>query len=398
MYNIKHRLDHKLIMLTEIEMPSYASPREQVTRTISEWIRTGILSPGAALPPENVISEQLKVARGTVRSGLDELEKNGVITKINRRRYVHREQRQAAPNLIADTVMVLGISSDNPLRYKDTGYMDAVQAGSLEQLMHDGLHSLNLQTAKLNEQVFNQLLSLSPRGALMFQDLLRSERGKAILRLLKKNFIPVVVDYEYPATLDCDRVLSDHFQGNYLLTRKLIDRGYRRILSFVPDSKEEFWLERKRAGYLQALREAGLNPLPPPPAFKWNTPVNAWDREAFDNFVRGYAGHLVEYFTSPEPPDAVMVVTDWDVPLVSSAIRLFGKTPGRDVAIVGYDNKSSSCHWNVFAPDLPAFTVDKRNTETGRRMVEILRQRLAGQLPPEPAVQLVAPQIIENKA
>ena len=82
--------------ITKEPLISY-SPREQVAFTVKNWISQGELSPGSSVPPEEELSRQLKVARGTIRSGLDLLEKKGVIVKRKRRRYV-AEQKEVSRN------------------------------------------------------------------------------------------------------------------------------------------------------------------------------------------------------------------------------------------------------------------------------------------------------------
>jgi DNA-binding LacI/PurR family transcriptional regulator len=91
-----------------------------------------------------------------------------------------------------------------------------------------------------------------------------------------------------------------------------------------------------------------------------------------------------------------MVVSDREVFTVAAALRSLGVEPGRDARIVGYDNYWSDCierSWEPFEPDA---TVDKLNRRTGADMVELLLERAAGQLPPEPQLRVVAPRLIVN--
>jgi GntR family transcriptional regulator, arabinose operon transcriptional repressor len=68
------------------------SPRKKVTKSVREWIKDGIYTSGNRLPTEMEISCQLKVARGTVRTGLMELVKEGIL-----------EQRRGVGTFVGET-------------------------------------------------------------------------------------------------------------------------------------------------------------------------------------------------------------------------------------------------------------------------------------------------------
>jgi DNA-binding LacI/PurR family transcriptional regulator len=107
------------------------------------------------------------------------------------------------------------------------------------------------------------------------------------------------------------------------------------------------------------------------------------------------AGYLVEYFVGPNPPDAVMAASDGPANIVAAALRLFGKVPGRDVLVTGYDN-----YWKGLSDQAaPAATVDKRNGEIGRALVDLVLARAAGKLTVgQPEHRLVAPRLVSAES
>ena len=62
--------------------------RDKVVNLVESWVASGKLRAGDSLPAEQKISDDLGIARGTVRSGLKLLEDRKVICKRNQRRIV----------------------------------------------------------------------------------------------------------------------------------------------------------------------------------------------------------------------------------------------------------------------------------------------------------------------
>lgn len=59
-----------------VKIPLYVTAYE----TISSWLRDGKYKPGEKLPGENILSEQLKVSRGTLRQAMLLLQEDGLVS------------------------------------------------------------------------------------------------------------------------------------------------------------------------------------------------------------------------------------------------------------------------------------------------------------------------------
>jgi DNA-binding LacI/PurR family transcriptional regulator len=192
-----------------------------------------------------------------------------------------------------------------------------------------------------------------------------------------------------------DRVISDHQLGAYQLTRLLIERGHKRIVKMWPQDPWGYWFQQRYLGYERAMNEAGLKALPPLQCLNTPGEVNENEAEAeFRRAARLLAGNLIELMTGSQAPDAIMVHSDVEYHIVAAACRIFGREPGRDIEIVGYDNvwaDMKPCKWE---PSAPLATVDKRNYECGQELVRLLLARDAGTLPVEPQCSLVAPEMV----
>jgi DNA-binding LacI/PurR family transcriptional regulator len=142
----------------------------------------------------------------------------------------------------------------------------------------------------------------------------------------------------------------------------------------------------------RAAAEAGIAPVPIHSTPDRPIPVSPTD---WDHYARIEAGHLLAAFGPKLDVDAIMVTSDRDAFITAAAVRLFGKEPGRDVLIAGYDNTYTLCEEHASEPSMPTLTVDKRRELTGEMMIQLLTDRASGRLPDAPQVRAVPPVVIE---
>jgi DNA-binding LacI/PurR family transcriptional regulator len=116
--------------------------------------------------------------------------------------------------------------------------------------------------------------------------------------------------------------------------------------------------------------------------------------EVFELRARQYAGFLADIVLRDPAPQVLMAMNDVSLLLVARALRILGRVPGRDIAVVGYDNFWPQSKDRRFEPYVPLATVDKHNDMIGQRLAELLLARLAGELPREPQSVLVEPRLV----
>jgi DNA-binding LacI/PurR family transcriptional regulator len=214
-----------------------------------------------------------------------------------------------------------------------------------------------------------------------------------VARQLRDRGTPVVA-YGHSEGLGFDYVTSDHAAGCEELCRWLISQGRRRILRVWEHTSSQSripeWRRQRDIGYERAMQAAGLEVIPmlDIPAFP---EAFIQSREDFEMRARLVLGYLWGHLSGPDPVDAILALTDGPSFAVTSACRLMGKEPNRDVTIVGYDNYWQDSPNRQWEPTGPAATVDKRNIELGRELMVLLQARAEGGLPPEPQVRLLKP-------
>ncbi|MBN2641438.1 MAG: substrate-binding domain-containing protein [Victivallales bacterium] len=370
----------------------YLSPREQVKKVMRTWIADGELISGKMIPSENLISRRLDLSRGTVRTALEELEIEGILEKRRHRRYVSGKAERKTEG-VGNLVLLMGTSAEDSSKYRDTGFGLAVQAGILDWMAEHSKNVISAHFDNIKMADLKLMLNLRPEGAILTQKLMYSEFGAPVLEMLKAQHIPCILEYADERHADADKVLFDHEQGNYDLTRYAISLGCKDILCFYPDHTREYWFKARHRGYRKAIAEYGLEPMRPPEE-RPMVSEDLYDLEHFNKSVRMCIGFLYDYFQGERQPDCILANSDWEASITAAACRKMGVVPNKDVLLMGFDNKAASNPWVNFEATNPIATVDKHNTTLGRVLAETLFERINGKLPPEPVLRMVKTDLV----
>lgn len=378
---------------------TWLSARAHVVDTIRQWIADGILVEGDLLPSERVLADQLKVARGTVRTALLELQEKGVIEGSSGRRKV--VSSALMPSLVSHSIAILTREFDlnSTDRFDSSGWEVFIERGALDAVFQSGLHGLTLNHSRLTDKGIKRLIKDRPAGIVFGRVAQEHINGPRIIAAVKKAGIPIVLYGNSELAQGFDHVYSDHAAGAEMLTKYLIGRGCKRIVSIMrigsKYKKEPYWISDRNKGYYKAMSEAGLQPVPP---VNIETPLLNNTKKFEEQFkinVHALAGSLIKILGDPNNrPDAIMLASDGFICTISAALELFGIRPGQDILIAGYDNYYSDIDEQKFYPAAPVATVDKRNTQIGRQMVELLLDRINNKLENKPQTRIVEPELI----
>ena len=383
-----------------VAAPASASPRGRVIASVRQWIDSGKLAHGAALPSERDLARELSVARVTVRSALDQLVKHGVIEGVGTRtRRIFRAAAAARPDVLQRTVVVLSVwrqdIADPAIALK--GWDTHVQLEATRALYGAGYHLLTINPMVLKPGELMGLTSQPFSSVLVTADAMRTDETRAFLAKCRQSRVPVVCYGGEPDLAAFDRVTSDHAQGAALLVRHLAQRGCRRIVRFWRFAGTPHWLQQRDAGYERAAAELGLGVLPAvrtPDLPFGEEPTQRRDPVVFEQITALLAGYLAPLFTGPTPPDALMTANDLHARQVAAACRRLHREPGRDVLITGYDNTHADDFERAFEPAGPDATIDKCNDKLAAQLGRLLVDRLAGKLPDQPQVRVVEPALV----
>ena len=372
------------------------SPRSKALTAIREMIENGTLAPGAMLPPERSLAIRLDVSLSTLQRALLLLEAEGLVVRRGARTRLVAKAASKDEELLAGTVLVVAENNhpvNDPTVYGWAGY---VASGSLSEILQLKLHAVVLNPDELADDRLDRLLASGVSGFIL-PELDRFEThfpGWAKHAVDAK--VPVVVFGDEEPLRGFDRVAPDHETGAYALTQWLLSTGRKAPHLVAMSDQPPAWMQARRRGYEKAMREAGRDPFPSLLLPSLSSEETSEDKR-LQIKTQIMAGALLHLNHDNIPVDALLATTDGDLPAIAAAVKLLGKTPNADIALVGYDD-----YWDQ-APDRsiddtpPLATINKNNLDIGRELVRLLLDRRNGNLPPEPQLRLVAPTLKVRK-
>lgn len=368
------------------------TPRARALRELRQMIHDGVLAVGESVPTEREIAARLGVSLSSIQRALKTLEHDGLLIKGRGRvrKVATPAATEADAGLLSDTVVVMGEEGfKQPIMGPVRGWGAFVAVGALHALGAGGEHTMVVKPQELTLQRMQRLLTGKPHGMVIPEVAVPNWDYAYWAGLCKEANVPVVLFGDEPGNEAFDRVAPDHHQGAYELTRFLIDRGRRNIVQQIPSLIPRNWVRARRSGYERAMQDAGLTPLPP---LDLSLDISAGSEQVVHlSRVQMSLGSLV-MASQKIPIDAIMALSDWCITPLVHALRAWGKTPNQDIDIVGYDDFWEEVKLlGEMPPERPLATVDKNNLSCGQTMVQLLHDRIAGKLPPEPQCRLIAP-------
>ena len=371
--------------------------RSRVVKWILDEIASGRLKPGDAVPTVDELSSMLGVARNTAAAAIIMAERHNVLERRSpgaRKRYVPIPANEA--KVISSAVYVLG---DLGCFFKDRTaprWSDAYLALELiPRLSAAGKHVFSLNFDVLSEDDVDAFFRSPPAGVVITSTVTEIPVAMHALTLCRESRIPTVVYGNAPELRAFDRVYTDHRAGSRDLTRWLLARGCRRIVPFFPFEPNNYWQRERIDGYAEAMREAGLEPLPCTVFGDAALEVHTQGERRFRIFRDLAVAKLVTLHRGGAV-DALLCLCDvWSQPVIA-AIRELGFEPNRDILVAGYDNMTCADELGAVERALPIVTVDKHNEKTATDMVALLLARMAGRLPPEPQSRTHEQELVEQ--
>jgi DNA-binding LacI/PurR family transcriptional regulator len=372
------------------------SPRARTVRQLRQWLASGQVPPGDRLPTEQAMAQQLQVSRGTVRAALQLLEQDGLVQGRTVIAASAAPAAAAAPSsMMANTIVLLSAHVQVADRFRGSGFTAAVEIGAMDQLHAAGRLVLALPPDGCDDATVDELILQRPRGVVVP---MRASAGDTVagqLERLRSAGVPAVVNSDEPHYATFDRVEHDHAAGMGLLVRWLLAHGRLRPAFFCMPEPRLQWVQRRCAGYDDAMRDARLTPQPPIWLSGRLDTSGLSPADAFAARSRHFAGALADRLRGADAPDALLVASDGECYATAAALRLLGLEPNRDVWLVGYDAYWRSCSDEQSREAAhPLATIDKDNQRIGRDLVELLEARCAGRLPAAAQRVMVPPQLI----
>ncbi len=394
-----HARDRYKMMQSLTEQFQDAEPTIRVAKSIRQWISNKELHLGDSLPAVRAISDRLSVSPGTVVRAIAVLKKDGIVERRGRRIHVIASGEHgvaaSAVGMMSKTIAIVSPYQEQRVPgHHMTGWSDAIMPEVIAAIRSYGRHVVFIHSQALHTDGIDELIDARPSGlAFLFQYADR-ELIHAAKKLGELQF-PVVTNWDDPDLSQVDRVLSDQEQGAYELTRWLIASGRRRIQMIWNHNEDVWWKSARRAGYVRATQEAGLEVLPAISKVNMAGSELQPGQAAFEASWRMDMSYLLPLVNGSRTPiDAIMANTDGDVFPLAAALRALGKEPNRDVLLAGYDNYANDSWEREFEPACPVCSIDKRLDLIARKMVDLLINRISTRDHSVARVEKISPNLI----
>ncbi|MEH7245464.1 LacI family DNA-binding transcriptional regulator [Neobacillus niacini] len=187
-----------------------------------------------------------------------------------------------------------------------------------------------------------------------------SDSSKETVERIKQVDVPIVLAVRELEDIKCDYVGIDYAAGTQMAINHLIQKGHRRIAFLGGSTGSSAWQKRKH-GYCNALTHAGIEI---DESLIIGSPVT---REGGGEAIR-------KALLLSKQPTAAFCFNDLVAHGVIQALKDDGITPGKDMAVVGFDNVPEASLYNP-----PLTTVSSYARLIGAQAASLLHHRILDQ-------------------
>ena len=255
----------------------------------------------------------------------------------------------------------------------------------IQDRLDESHYDLVVYASRTLGSVGGQLARAVQRGRADGLILLSTPLDAARVRQIRASGQPVVlVDGHHPEVAS---VSVDNRLGGIVATRHLLERGHTRIGLVLPAEASVPSL-RRRAGYEDALAEAGLDPDPDLVVHaRWDGDHHGYTRYAG---YRGMQELLARFEGRRDGPTAIFAAADVLAYGALRAAREAGLRAPRDLDVVGFDDVEASAYAGLTTVRQPMY-------EMGKLATGMLVERLGDTaLPPRHVV--FAPELVVRES
>lgn len=341
-------------------------PANIAKQILLDYIDNGKVTQGERLPSVRELKQRYMTTNTTICSALTILENQGRVEKIHGKGNYVRDLEPAGPG--ANAKPFIGAILPHPAGNS----MIAPLSVGIERCARE--YGQQLMMAISNEDYneehedVRRLIEAGCRGIVMCPVVrMRHQLRSDYLAREFTDFPIVLMDMAFPEQKR-SMVVVDNFRAAYDMTNHLIARGHRRI-GFLDwrVSQGELMSRSVRdryAGYIKALKAAGLQPVPED---LWQVTYPKPDQDTRPELI----AYLEKWKKARERATAIIALEDnWALTIIQFAEKLGIRIP-KDLVVTGFDNcPNVGLSQPSFPTSNPAFE------KMGETAVHILMQHI----------------------
>ena len=349
---------------------------QQIARILRERLVTGVYESGQRLPDEDSLAAEFGVSRGTLRRGVADLVRQGlVVRKRGKGTFVISSGRHAQDDVPTIGVLVWdehylfpdvirGVSKEAQAR----GYSVNVACSAPERLWKDGEDEDHALQALLKAQPAGLVVVPYPASA--------SDYGAH-----RRWGVPVVLALE-SCHLDEDYVVADNFSGARQAIEHLYSLGHRSIAHITHGDVHDVPARSERLrGFRETSARLGI--------LEGNRP----EIEVAINNSKTLRKQVAETIRDNESVTAFFCYNDYIAHTLFTAARLAGKSVPEDFSVVGFDDSPYACDCQV-----PLTSVSQKLVQIGVVATRMVIEKI--ERPEETCKRavLVAPRLVVRES
>jgi DNA-binding LacI/PurR family transcriptional regulator len=361
---IESRLPHPATR--ESRAPKSRLKHQQVRSQILGQIAAGEFRPGDVLPSEHELAEAMSVSRTTVRQTLGDLEREGLVLRVQGKGtfVAERTEEQPVPRTASLALIVPDVA---------TGYYPTLVSGFDRAANEVGRPVVICNTHNEVDKQANQLMRLIDQrvaGVLLCPSTNRVTPSYQV-RLVQDAGIPVVLLHREIPDVQAPVLQLPYLEIGRRAGRLIVEAGHHRV-AFLGSHRYV-----ASQGYEQGLREA-LNSVGDdlPDHLVDYGQMNSFDAADWDQYERHLESSLSRLMAGNNRPTALYVSFDPSAEMVYLILGRLGFKVPDDVSIVSFggDRREGAVQRHI-----TAITVDE--ADTARQAVSLLVEMKTGQRP-----------------
>ena len=357
---------------TESPLPKYY----QLAQIIKRQIESQKFKPGSPIPSIPSLMKECHVSQSTVRQAIATLvEENILYTDHGRGTFVCPDR-----NIMKrmDIIGVLVPDLEQPSIFAEITRV-------IEEKIYQKDGSLFLSHTDNSYQRFKKYIRLYKEKAVdgliivPLQSKRYEELNLSILHQVEKASIPYILIDEYLESYQADCVIINSEEMGYLLTRHLLEQGYKQIAfiagPYCPTIRDRL------SGYRRAIKESGIS---------FNENLVSFSKGRFQEDAYLLAKNLLEgsgrarSSLARKKPDAFFGANDAFALGAFKAITENGFNVPKDIGLVGFDDSAIASQLKV-----PLTTVRQPVKKIGEKAVQLLMKRIEN--PDKKAEKVILP-------
>ncbi|GIP27565.1 GntR family transcriptional regulator [Paenibacillus sp. J23TS9] len=330
-----------------------------IMEDLKEKILSGEYKEEQQLPTEVELAEQSGVSRITSKRALIELEREGLIyRKRGSGSYVKKQEQRGGPGEMGANTSTPIISMILP--YMATSELDFIK-GATDYLDTKGYY-LSIHNSNWSKEREREFLLRIPKngsnGIILYP--ISTISNIDVLNVLYWNDYPLVMIDQYVESLPVTSVVSDNFNGGYMIAKQMIELGHERI-AFISSIAIEFRssVRDRYQGYCKALRDHGL---PVDPELTIVDFYREADMDTSNMFYKNMISRIMELGVTAIQAEHDHLAVD----LLRSALDMGVQVPGQ-LSIAGFDD-----HMISSLVEVPLTTIAQDYSEIGRKAAELI--------------------------